>query len=109
MMDSMDTDDRIVREAETFLRSLTRSDLNYRDAFTVWGGIDDGEWVAVATFGSADDLTGSNDEPEPWPIRLRVHSSDDAEAEAYLSIDEANGVINALRRAIYRANSYPKP
>lgn len=101
-------DELVVREAERFLASFTTSDLTYRDAVTIMSGIDSGEYVCVATWGAAAEML-PNDEPEPWPVRLRVRSADGDEAEAYLSVAEAGEVCRALRAAMRRARSYPQP
>ena len=102
------SDERIVREAEDFLSSFTTSDLTYRDSVTVGGTIDPAEYVTVATWGAEDEL-GVNDDPEPWPIRVRVHNADDDEAGVYLSIDEAKQLARELWNAVRRAKGYPQP
>jgi hypothetical protein len=102
-------DEQIVREAEQHLQSLTRSDLIYRDTEVIGRSLDYDEWVAVATYGAAHELTGANDTPEPWPIRVRVHDADGSEAEAYLSIEEAQELRHSLTKAIRRARRYPQP
>lgn len=96
-------------EAERFLRSLRRPDLIYADPVYIDHEMAMGDWVAVSTFGAADELTGANDVPEIAPIRLRVGCDDDGrEAEAYLSIRDAEAVIKALRAAIKKAKTFPQ-
>lgn len=102
MSDEFDAAD----EAERFLRSLRHPDLTYASPEYVDGAWD---WVSVATFGAADELS-ANDGPEPMPIRLRVANvADQLEAEAYLTVDEAQEVIAMLQRAIERAAGFPQP
>lgn len=104
-----DHDDAVLREAENYLRSFTKSDLIYRDSVTVGGSLDGDEYVCVATYGAAEELTRKNDVPEEWPIRLRVHDADGNEAEAYLSLVEADELCRAVRAAMRRARQYPRP
>ncbi len=49
-----DPSEDVLREAENYLRSFTRSDLIYRDSVTIGGSLDGDEYVCVATFGAAD-------------------------------------------------------
>lgn len=99
----------VLNELANIVDAITTSDLIYNNSSTTWSSLDGGEWVAVATYGAADDLVCENDEPEPWPIRVRVHSADHDEAEAYLSIDEADELCRNIRAAIRRARKFPQP
>lgn len=104
-----ETPDSAAKEAERFLRSLRQPDLIYSDPVYVDHSMGVGDWVAVATFGAADELL-ENDEPEGAPIRLRVGQDEDqVEAEAYLSVEDAEAVVEALRAAIEKARTFPQP
>lgn len=104
----MTNEEQVLRQLESIVDQITTHDLTYRDSVTIGRSIDFDEWVAVATWGAADELQ-ENDEPEPWPIRLRVHDTDGDESSAYLSLSEARQLVNALRRAIHRAERFPQP
>lgn len=101
-------DDRAAREAENYLHSLTRSHLVYQDPVVIGRSLDFNECVVVATWGAEDEL-GTNDEPEKWPVRVRVQNADGDDAEAYLTVHEAQQLVDALGDAIDRARTYPQP
>jgi hypothetical protein len=99
-----------VAEAENFLRSFRQPDFVYKHTdYIECDGPGFSDWVAVSTFGSTEDLAAQNDEPETHPIRVRVHSDDGDEAEAYMTLDEAKELLNALRRGIRKAEGFEQP
>ena len=68
--------------------------------------------VGVGTRGRAEEL-GKAESHEGWPVRLRVTDTEEGplgtSAEAYLSLAEAERVIEALTAAVERARSFPQP